>query len=74
MRSTRPRAHPPAAAPVSAPVDRSDDAEGKFYALFSLLFGLGIILLMERIEARSRKFVPLAEQGHPRGKVMVSVV
>ena len=26
-------------------------AEGKFYALFSLLFGLGMILLMERIEA-----------------------
>jgi uncharacterized protein len=33
-------------------------AEGKFYALFSLLFGLGMILLMERIEARGRKFVP----------------
>jgi uncharacterized protein len=33
-------------------------AEGKFYALFSLLFGLGMILLMERIEARCRKFVP----------------
>lgn len=34
-------------------------AEGKFYALFSLLFGLGMILLMERIEARGRRFVPL---------------
>ncbi len=33
-------------------------AEGKFYALFSLLFGLGMILLMERIEARGRRFVP----------------
>ena len=33
-------------------------AEGKFYALFSLPFGLGMILLMERIEARGRKFVP----------------
>jgi len=33
-------------------------AEGKFYALFSLLFGLGMILLMERIEARGRKFAP----------------
>lgn len=33
--------------------------EGKFYALFSLLFGLGMILLMERIEARGRKFVPI---------------
>jgi uncharacterized protein len=33
-------------------------AEGKFYALFSLLFGLGMILLMERIEGRGRRFVP----------------
>ena len=33
-------------------------AEGKFYAMFSLLFGLGMILLMERIEARGRRFVP----------------
>jgi uncharacterized protein len=32
--------------------------EGKFYAMFSLLFGLGMILLMERIEARGRRFVP----------------
>lgn len=32
--------------------------EGKFYALFSLLFGLGMFLLMERIEARGRKFAP----------------
>ena len=32
--------------------------EGKFYALFSMLFGLGMILLMERIEARGRRFVP----------------
>lgn len=33
-------------------------AEGKFYAMFSMLFGLGMILLMERIEARGRRFVP----------------
>jgi uncharacterized protein len=33
--------------------------EGKFYALFSMLFGLGLTLLMERIEARGGKFVPL---------------
>ena len=32
--------------------------EGKFYALFSLLFGLGMFLLMERIEARGRRFAP----------------
>jgi uncharacterized protein len=34
-------------------------AEGKFYALFSLLFGLGMVLLMERIEGRGGRFVPL---------------
>lgn len=33
--------------------------EGKFYALFSLLFGLGLFLQMERIEARGGRFVPL---------------
>lgn len=33
--------------------------EGKFYALFSMLFGLGLTLLMERVEARGGKFVPL---------------
>lgn len=33
--------------------------EGKFYALFSMLFGLGLTLLMDRIEARGGKFVPL---------------
>jgi uncharacterized protein len=33
-------------------------AEGKFYAMFSMLFGLGMILLMERIEARGRRFAP----------------
>ena len=32
--------------------------EGKFYSLFSLLFGLGMVLLMERIERRGRRFVP----------------
>jgi len=35
-------------------------AEGKFYALFSMLFGLGMVLLMERIEARGRRFVPFS--------------
>ena len=34
-------------------------AEGKFYAMFSLLFGLGMILLMERVQARGGRFVPL---------------
>jgi len=33
--------------------------EGKFYSLFSLLFGLGLTLLMERIQARGGRFVPL---------------
>lgn len=33
--------------------------EGKFYALFSLLFGLGLTLQMERIERRGGRFVPL---------------
>ncbi|GIV70042.1 DUF418 domain-containing protein [Caldilinea sp.] len=33
--------------------------EGKFYSLFSLLFGLGMVLQMERIESRGRRFVPL---------------
>ena len=33
--------------------------ESKFYSLFSLLFGLGLTLLMDRIEARGGKFVPL---------------
>jgi uncharacterized protein len=33
--------------------------EGKFYTLFSLLFGLGLFLQMERIEARGGRFVPL---------------
>jgi uncharacterized protein len=33
--------------------------EGKFYALFSMLFGLGLTLQMERIEARGGRFVPL---------------
>lgn len=33
--------------------------EGKFYALFSLLFGLGLTLQMERIEGRGGRFVPL---------------
>lgn len=33
--------------------------EGKFYALFSMLFGLGLTLLMDRVEARGGRFVPL---------------
>ncbi len=33
--------------------------ESKFYSLFSLLFGLGLTLLMDRIEARGGRFVPL---------------
>lgn len=33
--------------------------DGKFYTLFSLLFGLGLTLLMSRIEARGGRFVPL---------------
>lgn len=33
--------------------------DGKFYSLFSLLFGLGLTLQMDRIEARGGRFVPL---------------
>lgn len=33
--------------------------EGKFYALFSMLFGLGLNLMMERVERRGGQFVPL---------------
>lgn len=33
--------------------------EGKFYSMFSMLFGLGLVLLMERIEQRGGRFVPL---------------
>ncbi|MDW8069462.1 MAG: DUF418 domain-containing protein [Anaerolineae bacterium] len=33
--------------------------EGKFYALFSMLFGMGMMLLMGRVEARGGRFVPL---------------
>jgi uncharacterized protein len=46
----------------TAPVDVITDhavrffAEGKFYALFSFLFGLGAMLQMERTEARQVKF------------------
>jgi uncharacterized protein len=51
--------------PATPWVDRAAEwfihflGEGKFYALFSLLFGLGLTLLMDRIEARGVKFVPL---------------
>lgn len=34
-------------------------AEGKFYSLFSLLFGLGLAVQMLRAEARGTPFVPL---------------
>ncbi|MCC6629501.1 MAG: DUF418 domain-containing protein [Chloroflexi bacterium] len=34
-------------------------AEGKFYSLFSFLFGLGLVLQMTRAEARGVAFVPL---------------
>ncbi len=34
-------------------------AEGKFYALFSFLFGLGLTLQMGRVEARGGRFAPL---------------
>ncbi len=34
-------------------------AEGKFYSLFSLLFGLGFMIQMMRAEARGRRFVPV---------------
>ncbi len=34
-------------------------AEGKFYALFSLLFGLGFTLQLARAEARGRRFGPV---------------
>lgn len=34
-------------------------AAGKFYTMFSFLFGLGMILQMERAQARAVRFVPL---------------
>jgi uncharacterized protein len=34
-------------------------AEGKFYSLFSFLFGLGLMLQMERAQARGSRFVPV---------------
>ena len=34
-------------------------AEGKFYSLFSLLFGFGLTIMMTRSEARGVSFVPL---------------
>ena len=54
-----------AADPATPWYDRASEwlihflAEGKFYALFSLLFGLGMVLLMERIKGRGGRFVPL---------------
>lgn len=34
-------------------------AEGKFFSLFSLLFGLGLAVQMQRLESRGAAFVPL---------------
>ncbi|MDR6227409.1 DUF418 domain-containing protein [Desmospora profundinema] len=34
-------------------------AEGNFYTLFSLLFGFGMILFMERVQQKGSSFVPL---------------
>ncbi len=34
-------------------------AEGKFYSLFSFLFGLSLYLFMSRVEARGARFIPL---------------
>jgi uncharacterized protein len=53
-------------APVTAPplLDRIAEwfirfaAEGKFYSLFSLLFGLGLTIQMSRAQARGSRFVP----------------
>jgi len=48
----------------TAPVDRAATAlirflaQGKFYTMFSFLFGLGMAIQMERAEARGRRFVP----------------
>lgn len=33
--------------------------ESKFFSLFSFLFGFGLFILMERVEARGGRFVPL---------------
>lgn len=50
---------------ATTPLDRAVEfairflAEGKFYPLFSLLFGLGLVLQMQRAEARGVAFVPL---------------
>jgi uncharacterized protein len=49
----------------ATPADRAVEwlirflADGKFYSLFSLLFGLGLALQMERAEARGAAFAPL---------------
>jgi uncharacterized protein len=47
------------------PIDRAAEwlirflFEGKFYSLFSFLFGLGLVLQMTRAQARGAPFVPL---------------
>lgn len=49
----------------TAPLDRAAQwlihalAQTKFYSLFSFLFGLGMAIQMERIEARGGRFAPL---------------
>jgi uncharacterized protein len=49
----------------SGPIDRAADwfvrfaAEGKFYSLFSFLFGLGFTIQMIRAEAKGARFVPV---------------
>lgn len=49
----------------TAPLDRAAQwlihalAQTKFYSLFSFLFGLGMVVQVERIEARGGRFVPL---------------
>jgi uncharacterized protein len=49
----------------ASPLDRAADlfisffAEGKFFTLFSLLFGLGLAIQLQRAEAKSINIVPL---------------
>lgn len=45
-------------------------AEGKFYTMFSFLFGLGLAVQMERTRARGARFVPL----YARRLLMLGVI